>query len=85
MRHLLQTAVYTVHVNIHVLPLLLQIAPEIPVLYEHNGAGCHTAAARAPYSWCILGPFVLMLHKTGRPYCATDLNVLLHHTLNAAA
>lgn len=63
---------------LHLLPPLLQVAPEIPVLYEHTGAGyCHST--RAPFSWCVVGHFLLMIDSDMNVFCARDPRVLLQH------
>ena len=60
---------------LHALPLLLEVAFDIPVLYEHTGAGFHPA--RQPYAWCVLGTFVLLLDQHMHAYCACDYQTLL--------
>jgi hypothetical protein len=56
------------------LPLLLQVAPEVPVLYEHTGAG-HAASMRGG-AWCVLAQFVLRVTADGRVLCASDCRAL---------
>jgi len=68
---------------LHVLPLLLQVAPEIPVLYEHTGAGSLSACSQAPFSWCVFGQFALLVQRSGKTFCAQDINTLLHHALTS--
>ena len=62
---------------LHALPLLLQVAPDIPLLYEHTGAGLRSAAARQPYAWCVLGTFVVLVDEHMRSFCARDFLTLL--------
>lgn len=42
-------------VSLHVLPLLMQIEPDIPLLYEHTGAGYRLACATQDFTWLLLG------------------------------
>jgi len=38
----------------NLLPLLLQLNPDMPVFYEHTGAGQRAAFAAHPFSWVVL-------------------------------
>ena len=66
---------------LNVLPLLLQVAPDMPVLYEHTGSGHGPSLAKTPHTWCVVGGFVLLADNSGRFYCARDPRTLLQHTL----
>ena len=67
----------------NILPLLLQIDPSVPVLYEHTRALCHTHATTpaAPWAWLYVGGFFALGHHDGSVYVARDVRELfLHYT-----
>ena len=61
----------------NLLPLLLQVDPSTPMLYEHTGAGLAETHATHKYHWTVLGPFVLLVDECMQGYCAKDLRSLL--------
>jgi len=69
----------------NLLPLLLQLNPDMPVFYEHTGAGQRAAYAAHPFSWVFMSGFILLLDREGRAFCAEDLRSLLLLTVPAAA
>jgi hypothetical protein len=73
------------HEALHLLPLLLQTNPDIPVVYEHTGLGIvGGSGSKDAFTWCVFGRFVLLVDRTQRPlksFCAFDLRTLLLHTL----
>ena len=66
--------------HISVLPLLLQIRPDIPVFYEHTGALCNHIHDKYDWSWIMLSGYVLLRHRSGNTYAARDLRSLLTFT-----
>ena len=62
--------------NINVLPLILQIKPDVPVLFEHTGACSSTACSAAPWSWILLHKNIVLCDKNGKYYVAKDIYVL---------
>lgn len=73
------------HESLHLLPLLLQTNPDIPVVYEHTGLGIvGESQPKNRFAWCVFGRFVLLVDHKQRPlqsFCAFDLRTLLLHTL----
>lgn len=61
----------------HVLPLVSEIAPDVPVLFEHTGAGFRGATARHAFSWCLCRGIVVLVDRDMRSYCCRDLRGLL--------
>ena len=59
------------------LPLLQQLHPTVPVLFEHTAAGLRTAHDRQPFAWVVLGPFVVLVNSSMQSYCSDDLRALL--------
>lgn len=62
---------------VHLLPLLRQLHPEIPVLYEHTGATLKSAHEKNKFSWCCMSGFVLLVDSTSCSKCSKDLRTLL--------
>lgn len=65
----------------NLLPLLLQIDPELPVLNEHTRALCHThvTTAAAPWAWLNVSGFFALAHLDGSVYVAKDVRELFAH------
>lgn len=65
----------------NLLPLLLQIDPELPVLNEHSRALCHAkvTTAAAPWAWMNVAGFFALLHHDGAVYVARDIRELFAH------
>ena len=63
--------------GINLLPLLLQVDPEIPCHYEHTGAGAHSVYSKHEYSWAMMSGYVFLLHRSGAVFCAEDVRSLL--------
>ena len=62
---------------VNTLPLLQQVRPEIPVLFEHTGACSQKEHANIPYAWVVLSGFVLLVKENGDALCAKDPRSLL--------
>lgn len=62
---------------VNMLPLLQQVRPEIPILYEHTGACSESAHRGVSYAWVVLSGFVLMVAESGEAFCAKDPRSLL--------
>lgn len=61
----------------HLLPLIQQLHPMVPVLYEHTGAGLREAHERHPFAWVVLGSYVVLVDRQMQSYAAKDLRSLL--------
>jgi len=61
----------------NLLPLLLQLNPDMPVFYEHTGAGQRAAYAAHPFSWAFMSGYILLVSRAGKVFCAQDLRSLL--------
>ena len=67
--------------SVNLLPLLTELRPDIPVLFEHTGAGCRSAHAKYKWSWVLWSHFVLLIDSDMRCYVATDARTLVHHAV----
>jgi len=63
--------------GVNVLPLLTELRPDIPVLFEHTGAGCRPQHAKHRCSWVLWSRFVLLVDADMRSYVAADARTLL--------
>ena len=60
----------------NLLALLLELAPEIPVLFEHTGAGHRGTHARHQWAWVLWLHFVLLVDAEMRVFTALDARAL---------
>jgi hypothetical protein len=60
----------TKHVNL--LPLLTELRPDIPVLFEHTGSGCRSIHRKHTWSWVLWSNFLLLVDKNMKCYVAAD-------------
>jgi len=63
--------------SLNLLPLLTELRPDIPVLFEHTGAGCRAQHAKYPWSWVVWSKYVLLVDNKMSSFVATDLRALL--------
>lgn len=66
------------------LPVALELNPDIPVLHEHTGAGHAPTHAALPRAWVAMHGFVLLVDSRMRAFCAADLRSLAYAELGAA-
>jgi hypothetical protein len=64
---------------VNVLPLLTELYPTIPVLFEHTGAGCRSKHAKHQWSWVLWSRFVLLVNADMQTFVARDLRTLATH------
>ena len=62
---------------VNLLSLITELHPEIPVLYEHTGAGCSQKHKQEKYAWVLWSQFVLLVDSQLNVYVAQDLRTLL--------
>jgi len=61
----------------NLLPLLLQLNPDMPVYYEHTGAGRRATYAAHPFSWVFMSGYIVLVSREGAVFCAEVLRSLL--------
>jgi hypothetical protein len=61
---------------VNLLPLLLELAPDIPVLFEHTGAGHRGTHARHEWAWVLWVDFVLLVDADMHAWAALDARAL---------
>ena len=57
---------------VNLLPLLTELRPDIPVLFEHTGAGCLSVHAKHTWSWVLWSNFLLLVDNIMKSYVAAD-------------
>ena len=65
---------------LHILPLLQQIDPDIPVFYEHTGAtilNLNYMKTQHKWVWLVLGRHIVLCNNLKQSFCAFDLRTLL--------
>ena len=60
----------------NLLPLIRQINPDVPVRFEHTGAGHIPVLALASWQWVLVGGFVVLVASDGAAFCAEDIRTL---------
>ena len=61
---------------VNLLALLLELAPDIPVLFEHTGAGHRATHARHRWAWVLWQHFVLLVDADMQVFTALDARAL---------
>jgi len=61
----------------NLLPLLLQLNPDIPLFCEHTGAGHRAAYSAHRFSWVFVSGYIMLVSREGAVFCAEDLRSLL--------
>lgn len=59
------------------LPLLMQVQPEMKVLHEHTGAGFKAMHNRSGWHWTVVGNRILLTNQDMKHFDADDLRTLL--------
>lgn len=66
---------------LHILPLLLEMYPEIPCLYEHTGALHADTHSKHDKAFVVIAGHIFLVTKDMRVWHSTDLVLLLAHVL----
>jgi hypothetical protein len=68
--------------DINVLPIILQIKPDVPVFFEHTGACNSTACSAEPWSWLVIHRHILLCDSNGKYYVAKNIYVLFAYLMS---
>jgi hypothetical protein len=68
--------------DINVLPIILQIKPDVPVFFEHTGACNSTVCSTAPWSWLVIHRHVVLCDNNGKHYVAKNIYVLYAYLMS---
>ena len=68
--------------DINVLPIMMQIKPDVPVFFEHTGACNSTACSTEPWSWLVMHRHILLCDNNGKYYVAKNIYVLFAYLMS---
>jgi hypothetical protein len=68
--------------DINVLPIILQIKPDVPVFFEHTGACNSTTCSAEPWSWFVIHRHVVLCDNNGKHYVAKNIYVLYAYLMS---
>ena len=69
--------------DVNVLPLLMQLKPDMPVLFEHTGACTNAACSQAPWTWVVLSSHVFLCDEKCNFYIANSIYELFAFVMHA--
>jgi hypothetical protein len=61
---------------VNVLALLFELRPEVPVPFEHTGAGHRSTHAQHAWAWVLWADYVLLVDAQMRVSAALDVRAL---------
>jgi hypothetical protein len=70
-------------IAIALLPLLMQVQPDMQVLHEHTGIGHKHTHSQNKWHWSVVGNRVLLTNQHMHHFDAFDLKTLLLHAQTA--
>ena len=68
--------------DINVLPIMMQIKPDVPVFFEHTGACNSTACSTEPWSWLVMHRHILLCDNNGKYYVAKNIYILFAYLMS---
>ena len=68
--------------DVNVLPMISQLKPDVPVLFEHTGACNSTACSAAPWSWLVIHRHIVLCDSNGKYYVAKNIYVLFAYLMS---
>ena len=68
--------------DINVLPIVLQLKPDMPVFFEHTGACNSTACSAASWSWIVMHKHIALCDNNGKYYVAKNIYVLFAYLMS---
>ena len=68
--------------DVNVLPIISQLKPDVPVLFEHTGACNSSSCSAAPWSWLVIHRHVLLCDNNGKYYVAKNIYVLFAYLMS---
>jgi hypothetical protein len=68
--------------DVNVLPIIAQIKPDVPILFEHTGACSSSACSAAPWSWLVIHKHIVLCDSNGKYYVAKNIYVLYAYLMS---
>lgn len=68
--------------DVNVLPIIAQIKPDVPILFEHTGACSSSACSAEPWSWLVIHKHIVLCDSNGKYYVAKNIYVLFAYLMS---
>ena len=68
--------------DVNVLPIITQIKPDVPILFEHTGACSSSACSAEPWSWLVIHKHIVLCDSNGQYYVAKNIYVLYAYLMS---
>ena len=68
--------------DVNVLPIIAQIKPDVPILFEHTGACSSSACSAEPWSWLVIHKHIVLCDSNGKYYVAKNIYVLYAYLMS---
>ena len=68
--------------DVNVLPIISQIKPDVPILFEHTGACSSSACSAEPWSWLVIHKHIVLCDSNGKYYVAKNIYVLYAYLMS---
>lgn len=68
--------------DVNVLPIIAQIKPDVPILFEHTGACSSSACSAEPWSWLVMHKHIVLCDSNGKYYVAKNIYVLFAYLMS---
>ena len=68
--------------DINVLPIILQLKPDVPVFFEHTGACNSSTCSAEPWSWLAVHRHIVLCDSSGKYYVAKNIYILFAYLMS---
>jgi len=68
--------------DVNLLPMIAQIKPDVPILFEHTGACSSSACSAEPWSWLVIHRHIVLCDSSGKYYVAKNIYVLYAYLMS---
>jgi hypothetical protein len=68
--------------DINVLPIILQLKPDVPVFFEHTGACNSSTCSAEPWSWLSIHRHIVLCDSNGKYYVAKNIYILFAYLMS---
>jgi hypothetical protein len=68
--------------DVNVLPIITQIKPDVPILFEHSGACSSSACSAEPWSWLVIHKHIVLCDSNGKYYVAKNIYILFAYLMS---
>ena len=64
------------------LPIILQLKPDVPVFFEHTGACNSSTCSAEPWSWLSIHRHIVLCDSNGKYYVAKNIYILFAYLMS---